>query len=56
VAKSMGMADRAKGWLKEKTGAATGNASLQRKGRDQQATGNFKASAKKVKDAFKKTV
>jgi uncharacterized protein YjbJ (UPF0337 family) len=48
--------DRAKGKVKEKAGAATGNASLERKGRDEQATGNFKAAAKKAKDAVKKAV
>lgn len=48
--------DRAKGKVKEKAGSAMGDAKLERKGRDEQATGNFKAAGKKVKDAVKKSV
>ena len=46
--------DRVTGQMKEKAGQATGNRSLERKGRDEQTKGNLKASARKAKDAFKK--
>jgi len=46
--------DRAQGQVKEKVGQVTGDRGLERKGRDEQTKGNFKASARKAKDALKK--
>jgi uncharacterized protein YjbJ (UPF0337 family) len=46
--------DRAKGHLKEKVGRATAEPGLAQKGRDEQAKGDLKKSAKKAKDAIKK--
>ena len=48
--------DRATGQVKEKVGQATGDKKLERKGRDEQAKGNVKASARKAKDAVKNSV
>ena len=47
--------DRVTGQMKEKTGRATGDRSLETKGRREQVKGNVKAGAKKFKDAAKKT-
>jgi uncharacterized protein YjbJ (UPF0337 family) len=47
-------ADRAKGHLKEKVGRVTDDSGLAQKGRDEQAKGDIKRSAKKAKDAVKK--
>ena len=47
--------DRASGQAKEKAGKATGNPNLEQKGRDEQSKGNLKSSAKKAKDALKKS-
>jgi uncharacterized protein YjbJ (UPF0337 family) len=49
-------ADKLKGKLKETAGRATGDRELKSKGRDQQATGKFKESAKQAKEGLKKTV
>ena len=48
--------DRLTGQLKEKAGSATGDAGLEQKGQDEQAKGNLKSSAKKAKEAVKKSV
>jgi uncharacterized protein YjbJ (UPF0337 family) len=45
--------DRAKGQMKEKAGQATGDRSMAESGRRDQAKGNVKAGAKKLKDAAK---
>jgi len=45
--------DEAKGHAKEKTGAATGNESLEAEGRGDQAEAKTKQAGEKVKDAFK---
>jgi uncharacterized protein YjbJ (UPF0337 family) len=47
--------DRITGKVKEKAGHATGNDSLETKGRREQVKGNLKAGAKKFKDAAKKS-
>lgn len=44
--------ERAKGNVKAATGRATGNRSLEMKGRAEQAKGNARAAAKKAKDAL----
>jgi len=46
--------DRATGKVKEKVGKGTRSPHLEQEGRDEQAKGNFKASARKAKDALKK--
>jgi uncharacterized protein YjbJ (UPF0337 family) len=46
--------DKVTGKLKEKAGQAAGTPGLEQKGRDEQAKGNVKTSAKKAKDALKK--
>jgi uncharacterized protein YjbJ (UPF0337 family) len=46
--------DKVTGKLKEKAGQATDTPGLEQKGRDEQAKGNVKTSAKKAKDALKK--
>jgi uncharacterized protein YjbJ (UPF0337 family) len=46
--------DRATGHVKEKVGKAAGHRGLEQKGRDEQAKGNIKTSAKKAKDAVRK--
>ena len=48
--------DRLTGHIKEKTGQLTGDPGLEQKGRDEQAKGDIKKSAKKAKDAIKKQV
>ena len=48
--------DRLSGEIKEKAGKASGNPNLEQKGRDEQSKGNLKSSAKKAKDAIKKSV
>ena len=45
--------DRAKGKMKEKAGRATGDRNLAESGQRDQAKGNVKAGAKKLKDAAK---
>jgi uncharacterized protein YjbJ (UPF0337 family) len=47
--------DRASGKVKETAGRFTGSPKLEQKGRDEQAKGNLKQSAKKLKDAVKKS-
>ena len=47
--------DRVTGKMQETTGRATGDDKLVTKGRREQAKGNAKAGAKKLKDAAKKT-
>jgi uncharacterized protein YjbJ (UPF0337 family) len=46
--------DRTKGGVKRAVGAVTGDDSLKEQGRRDQAKGDVKAGAKKVKDAAKK--
>ena len=46
--------DRVAGHVKEKAGRVTGDPGLEQKGRDHQAKGDLKKSAKKAKDAIKK--
>ena len=46
--------DKVTGQLKEKAGRATHDPGLEQKGRDEQAKGNLKTSAKKAKEAVKK--
>jgi uncharacterized protein YjbJ (UPF0337 family) len=46
--------DRTSGKIKETAGSLTGNRRLRGKGRDEQAKGDIKKSAKKAKDAAKK--
>jgi uncharacterized protein YjbJ (UPF0337 family) len=48
--------DRARGKAKEVAGRAKGDATLTQKGRNEQAKGDLKKSAKKAKEAVKKTV
>ena len=48
--------DRVTGQIKEKTGQLKGDPALAQKGRDEQAKGDIKKSAKKAKDAIKKQV
>ena len=48
--------NRISGHVKEKAGRVTGNPGLAQKGRDEQAKGDIKKSAKKAKDAVKKQV
>ena len=45
-------AQTAKGAVKEKVGKATGNRSLQAKGKGGQASGNLKQAGRKVKKAL----
>jgi uncharacterized protein YjbJ (UPF0337 family) len=46
--------DRVTGHIKEKAGRVTGDSGLAQKGRDEQAKGDIKKSARKAKDAIKK--
>ncbi|MFF7992507.1 CsbD family protein [Kitasatospora xanthocidica] len=46
-------AEAAKGGVKKTVGRATGDRSLEAEGRGDQAKGNLKQAADKVKDAFK---
>lgn len=46
--------DQLTGKVKEKAGDVTGDRGLKQKGRDEQAKGDIKKSAKKAKDAIKK--
>jgi uncharacterized protein YjbJ (UPF0337 family) len=48
--------DQLTGEIKEKAGRAAGDRGLAQKGRDEQAKGDIKQSAKKAKDAVKKQV
>jgi uncharacterized protein YjbJ (UPF0337 family) len=48
--------DRVSGQIKEKAGKASGNPDLEQEGRGEQSKGNLKSSAKKAKDAIKKSV
>ncbi len=47
-------AEQALGKGKEKTGAATDDASMQNEGRGEQSKADFKQAGENVKDAFKK--
>jgi uncharacterized protein YjbJ (UPF0337 family) len=47
--------DRVTGQVKEKAGRATGDDSMITEGKREQAKGNAKSGAKKLKDAAKKT-
>jgi uncharacterized protein YjbJ (UPF0337 family) len=46
-------AEEAKGKVKEATGSATGNESLEAEGKGDQASANVKQAGEKVKDAAK---
>ena len=48
--------DKVTGKAKEAAGRATGDATLTQKGRNEQAKGSVKKSAKQAKEAVKKTV
>jgi uncharacterized protein YjbJ (UPF0337 family) len=52
--KAKNTAQRAKGKVKETTGAVTGDDRLRAEGKADQAKGNLKQAGEKVKDAFKK--
>lgn len=51
--KAKNSAQQAKGNIKEKVGAATGNEDLEAKGKSDQAKGNLKQAGEKIKDAAK---
>ncbi|MEV7730148.1 CsbD family protein [Streptomyces sp. NPDC087917] len=51
--KAKNMAKKAKGQVKETTGRAVGNESLEAKGAREQMAGDAKQTAQKVKDTFK---
>jgi uncharacterized protein YjbJ (UPF0337 family) len=46
--------EQVKGKVKETTGKAVGNESLEAEGKADQVSGNLKQAGEKVKDAFKK--
>jgi uncharacterized protein YjbJ (UPF0337 family) len=48
--------DRASGKIKETAGRVTGSPDLEQEGRDEQAKGDLKEGAEKLKDAVKKAV
>ena len=52
VDKAKDKAQAAKGTVKEKTGKATDNRSLEAKGKGGKASGNLKQAGEKVKDAL----
>jgi uncharacterized protein YjbJ (UPF0337 family) len=52
--KAANKATEAKGKVKETTGRATGNESLEAEGKADKAKGDLKQAGEKVKDAFKK--
>jgi uncharacterized protein YjbJ (UPF0337 family) len=52
--KAKNTTQQAKGKVKELAGGATGNNTLQAKGKADQTKGNLKQAGEKVKDAFKK--
>ena len=54
VDKAKDKAQAAKGRLKDATGKATKDRSLQAEGKGDKAAGNLKQAGEKVKDAFKK--
>jgi uncharacterized protein YjbJ (UPF0337 family) len=47
--------DRASGKIKEAAGRVTGSPTLKQKGQDEQAKGDLKQSAKKLKQGIKKS-
>jgi uncharacterized protein YjbJ (UPF0337 family) len=47
--------DRASGKINEAAGRVSGSPALKQKGQDEQAKGDLKQSAKKFKDAIKKS-
>lgn len=51
--RSEGAMDKAKGRIKEATGALTGNKDLKAEGRADQRSGTFKEKKGKLKDLFK---
>ena len=51
--KAKDKAEVTKGKIKEATGKATGNRSLEAKGKGNQVSGNLKQAGEKVKDAVK---
>jgi uncharacterized protein YjbJ (UPF0337 family) len=54
VDKAKNKIQETKGHVKEATGKATDDRSLQRKGKRDQSAGNLKQAGEKVKDTFKK--
>lgn len=52
--KAKNVTKTAKGKVKETTGKAVGNESLEMKGRAEQVEGDMKQAGEKVKDAFKR--
>ncbi len=54
IDKAKDKAQAAKGTVKEKTGKATNDRSLETKGKAGKASGNLKQGGEKVKDAIKK--
>ena len=54
VDKVKNKAQEAKGHVKEATGKATNDRSLEAKGKKDKAAGNLKQAGEKVKDAFSK--
>jgi uncharacterized protein YjbJ (UPF0337 family) len=52
VDKTKDKAQAAKGTVKEKTGKATNNRSLQAKGKGEKASGNLKQAGQKIKDTL----
>jgi uncharacterized protein YjbJ (UPF0337 family) len=54
VDKAKDKAQAAKGRVKEGTGKATGDRSLEAKGKSEKAKGNVKQAGEKLKDAVKK--
>jgi uncharacterized protein YjbJ (UPF0337 family) len=51
--KAKNKTEQVKGKLKQVTGEATGNASLEREGKRDRARGDLKQAGEKVKDAFR---
>jgi len=54
IDKAKDKAQAAKGHVKETAGKATGNRSLEAKGKGDKVAGNLKQAGEKVKDAVKK--
>jgi uncharacterized protein YjbJ (UPF0337 family) len=54
IDKAKDKAQAAKGQVKETTGKATGNRSMEAEGKGDQVAGNLKQAGEKLKDAVKK--
>jgi uncharacterized protein YjbJ (UPF0337 family) len=52
--KAKNTAEKVAGKIKEESGKATGDESVEAEGKAEQATGDLKNAGEKVKDAFKK--